>query len=1232
MEFRFFKFLSALLAVCLMMPYAAPAVSAASALYKERYERVEVWKRTDIVLTSNKSYNNPYLDVEIDAVFTHEDGTRIALYGFWNGGNEWRIRFAPTKTGLWSYTVTCSDTGNPSLHQRTGKILAVENTGTTDLDRHGFVKISDNGRYFTYDDGTPFYWLGDTNWQAPNYVSVTQCNYPGCQCGNQFLHELNDRLAKGFTVYQTYFDSSESDGGGQRDTTPEPSLWLDRYTSVNPETFSQKIDGMFDTLADSGMVIALGIGVHWITPNAMGKENLDRITRYITARYASYPIVWITAQEITGEPQFSLWQSSAEVVDLGDGYNHPQGAHQFPTGVDNSYVEALDRSEWHEFYALQAGHGPTFASKALYEGYWNNERNETPKPFIETEANYEDITCGGFNGYDASRIAAWKANLSGSYGFTYGVTGVWANNYSTSGNLGWYGSFSYEPWYMGIDKPGSFEMTYLRRFFEYVDFSTLIPRFNDKSYSDLTDENKLVASSRDGRTYIAYFYNAGLSTGELRGLNDREHYSAKWYNPLTGRFVEIADEITLKNGVYTIPHKPTTGDWALLVTCRDLGACETEAAYTDVRIDARENLALDGKATVSSDNSGQIRYGAKEAVDGDYSTYWCAQNGDMPQWLILDLGEEKSFAEIDLYLYRGVYSHPMSYASFTVEGSLDGTTYTTIHTSVREAPAQSHNAYLYRMTGKGSYRYLKFSFSEVENNWATIVEIGVYEESAGAIATEKTENIVSGATATASGYTGLDSTPAHAIDGNASSWWCGPGQRDQWIRFDMNKVKSFDTVSFTVYGGTTSLTYTVDTSLDGVNYTTVYTGRADSPSGRAGNSEVYGFVLDHEVSCQYIRINFDYVEGNWATIVELTVTRTPSESDTLPVYDGRVQTPGILSNGSYIYQENGVISDSRTALTDGDPATVWSPFAPIGTQTVIFDLYEAKPVYGIEIHLGRDAVLPPYRLEGSLDGTAWTVLADATLRDGAVYTVEGRSVVSEALAGRYRYVKLLWLNAPGNSDVKTIAEVRLFAQGETSDAPAAVDKTALKAIYDKARILRNGEKNYTTASFRSLTLALVGAAKALMPTATAEDVSGAEAVLTEAYCSLISLLGETGVDYLAYLSKRDNGGNHDIRFVLSADKEALRACNSLTVTVVFDTADGQKSTSYTLNSEGKADFVLCHCISGGGKIYEAIPDHVLFGLVVTDIPDNAWTDVTLTVSDGNTNLYKGTCTYGSLSE
>ncbi len=645
---------------------------------------IPIWQRGDIVLHSEKQYDNPYTDVDVDAVFIHESGDEIRLYGFWNGGDEWRVRFAPTKTGEWTYTVYCSDPANTSLNGVAGTLTAVPNDGATELDKHGFIRVSDNGRYFVYDDGTPFYWLGDTNWQAPNYVSVDRCNYPGCHCGSQFLHEVENRLAKGFTVYQTYFDGAESDGGGQRGVSPEPAMWAEKYTLPNVEAFREKYDGMFDELAKRGMVIALGFGVHASTTNAMSREALDRLSRYLTARYAAYPVVWITAQEITGDPQFAPWLSSAAVTAAGDGYRHPQSAHQYPLPADDEFVQRLDAQAWHTFFLLQNGHGP-IGGKNTYQGYWNNARNASPKPFIESEANYEDIWCGGFNGYEASRISAWKANLCGSCGFTYGVTGIWANCWSTAGSTGWLGSFSTEPWYMGLDKPGSYEMKYLADFFRYVGFSRLVPRFSDRKYSNCITEEKAVASSENADTYVAYFYNRDRTAGILHGLNRNETYRAAWYDVLTGKFIEISDAVQPLLGSYVVPLKPTTGDWALLVTSRELGEYETEPVPGETGDTARIGAALylprelpeytgeklsPAAVCVGSmiyDASGNLTDTAPCLTDGDLTTEWRPFSAEATQTILLDLERERELTALNV-----IPGKDADRLSVRVYGSADG--------------------------------------------------------------------------------------------------------------------------------------------------------------------------------------------------------------------------------------------------------------------------------------------------------------------------------------------------------------------------------------------------------------------------------------------------------------------------------------------------------------------------------------------------------------------------------
>ena len=857
---------------------------------------VPVWRRCDIVLHSKTEYENPYADVEIDAVFTHEDGDEIRLYGFWNGGDEWRVRFAPTKVGRWDYTVSCSDEGNEGLHGVKGSVLAVENEGTTELDKHGFVRVSENGRYFVYDDGTPFFWLGDTNWQAPNYVSITRCNYPGCSCSNQFRHEVDDRLKKGFTVYQTYFDSAESDGGGQRGVNPEPSMWKKRHTEIDPAVFTEKYDRMFDYLADHGMVIALGFGVHSSTVSSMSGEALDWVSRYLTARYASYPVIWITAQEITGDEQYDAWVRSAEITEAGDGYGHPQSAHMYPMGADNRFAAALNRCDWHDFFTLQNGHGPLIPQKGTYRGYWElNGKNGGPKPFVESEANYEDIYCGGFNGYEASRITAWKAVLCGSCGFTYGVTGIWANCYSTAGDTGWLGTFSAEPWYMGLDKPGSYEVGYMAAFFRAVGFETLVPRFSDTKYSDFRDERAVLASSDDASTAVAYFYNDGRSTGTLRALDPEALYRAFWFDPLSGKYIPAGEDIRAEAGRYAVPEKPSRGDWVFLLTARP------------------------------------------------------------------DFSPEKT--------------EPMP-----------------------PAPA-------------------------------------------GSAESESSVNLLRGAAAKASSFSARGSEPKAATDGKENSWWCASdGSFPQWISFDMGEEKSFNSLSLRMYPGTASAVWTVEISPDGDEWTTVR--EEERVPVDPGNGTIGGF-LGETFAARYIRVTFHEVVGNWAAVVEAEAAlKEGAQEKELPAYGGKLQTPAVFCTGSAVYSASGVLKNSTDALTDRDLSTVWSPFAPEATQTILCDLGDLKSLTGMNLVLGAGSFVPHIRVEGSRsgseDGEDWDILADTKTGGLNLCRAGDRAALTEALSGEYRRVKLLVFGAPGKNSVKTIAALELYAEEQGTDgAPAS---------------------------------------------------------------------------------------------------------------------------------------------------------------------------------------------------
>ena len=91
----------------------------------------------EIRLHSTVPYENPFVATEIDATFTHTDGTTVSIPGFWREGETWAVRFTPTKEGEWRYRVTCKDPTNQGLFAE-GTVEAAPSQGKTELTRRGF--------------------------------------------------------------------------------------------------------------------------------------------------------------------------------------------------------------------------------------------------------------------------------------------------------------------------------------------------------------------------------------------------------------------------------------------------------------------------------------------------------------------------------------------------------------------------------------------------------------------------------------------------------------------------------------------------------------------------------------------------------------------------------------------------------------------------------------------------------------------------------------------------------------------------------------------------------------------------------------------------------------------------------------------------------------------------------------------------------------------------------------
>ncbi|MGQ9514636.1 MAG: DUF5060 domain-containing protein [Thermoproteota archaeon] len=144
-------------------------------------------------LSSKKHYENPFSDVEVSAIFVEPDGEERIVPAFWAGKKMWRIRYASNKVGEHRFKTICSDDTNFGLHDKSGSLDVIPYKGKNPLMKKGRLKVSKDRKSIEHEDGTPFFWLGDTWWMG----LTKRLRWP-----EEFKLLTRDRVEKGFTVIQ----------------------------------------------------------------------------------------------------------------------------------------------------------------------------------------------------------------------------------------------------------------------------------------------------------------------------------------------------------------------------------------------------------------------------------------------------------------------------------------------------------------------------------------------------------------------------------------------------------------------------------------------------------------------------------------------------------------------------------------------------------------------------------------------------------------------------------------------------------------------------------------------------------------------------------------------------------------------------------------------------------------------------------------------------------------------
>ncbi len=573
--------------------------------------KAETWVKNEVVLVSDIWYEDGFNDVDVDLILTNGT-TTYTIPGFWDGDSTWRVRFACPTAGTWTYTTVCTDTTNKGLHNVTNTFECTLYSGNLDIYKHGFVKTEANKKYFMYNDGTPFFYLGDTHWNLgsePTEVTNTVAD---------------KRAEQGFTVWQ-----SEPLGSG---------INFQNGVTASDIVALQKYDAKFEYIASKGLVHAnaefgfpsemnnlvinnggysetaiLGTGTHKLGNAELydlsdaAKAYLEKISRYWVARYSAYPVMWTLGQEVDDD---FYWEKSgdsdkynghqawgyvnnpykyvAEYINKYDPYKSPLTGHQEYASATPSNggvlasTSAFRNVDAHTWYGAQWSPNLTGGSNAaIARDFWNNGQG---KPVV----NYEGRYCYLWTKNFGARAQGWLSFLNGMFGHGWGAQDTWCylSTYSESAdssdgvdkitsadktNATWQDALEYE---------SSYQLCYMKNFFVniYGDWWNLVPRFVDNSdyFSDSTGAYATVASNAANTKIVVHFNNFsdeslvdtstggkvnsknyGTATGWIKKLSPNANYNYMWFNPVTGQVTGTGTFTSNYDGMWQVPAKAT---------------------------------------------------------------------------------------------------------------------------------------------------------------------------------------------------------------------------------------------------------------------------------------------------------------------------------------------------------------------------------------------------------------------------------------------------------------------------------------------------------------------------------------------------------------------------------------------------------------------------------------------------------------------------------------------------
>ena len=425
---------------------------------------------------------------------------------------------------------------------------------------HGPLKVSANGRYLIHEDGTPFFWLGDTGWELFHRLNKDEAE-----------SYFKTRAGQGFTVIQAVV-LAEFDGLHQPNAFGNTPLADDDPTKPN-DAYFDFVDWCIDKAASYGLYIGLlpawGDKVfkdRWGQgPEIFTVANARVYGNYLGKRYKNKKnITWILGGDRLprNEQDVNIWRAmAAGIIDgVGDADKALMTYHPQPSATSSS-SPWFHRDAWLDFNMLQTGH---CRDEKVWEKISGDYRLQPVKPTLNGEPIYEDHpVCFNAkeNGYSDAydiRKAAWLSVFAGSFGVTYGCHNVWQfwspERQEVNRPLRY--------WYVSLHLPGAGQMKHLRNLAEKFPSAGRMP--DQSVLMDTLSGSQRIQALR-GQDYLLVYSAAGepirLNNTKLPGYRQE----AYWYDPRTGAYFLTGKTGNMNITIYTPPSKGYNNDWVLVL-------------------------------------------------------------------------------------------------------------------------------------------------------------------------------------------------------------------------------------------------------------------------------------------------------------------------------------------------------------------------------------------------------------------------------------------------------------------------------------------------------------------------------------------------------------------------------------------------------------------------------------------------------------------------------------------